>query len=61
MAPPAVPGTSLGAGLERLARDGLAVARLVLVTDGYENRPPRLTPPVRPGGSPIEQKSSPVS
>ncbi len=38
---PAAPGTSLGAALDRLAAEGGAVSRLVLVTDGYENRPPR--------------------
>jgi hypothetical protein len=39
---PETPGTSPGAGVEQLGRDGHAVSRLVLVTDGYENRPPRL-------------------
>jgi hypothetical protein len=36
------PGTSLGSALQALSREGLAVQRLVVVTDGYENRPPRL-------------------
>jgi hypothetical protein len=40
--PPTVPGTSAGAALERLRQHGHDVARLVVVTDGYENRPPRL-------------------
>jgi hypothetical protein len=37
-----VPGTALGAGVERLMAVGLRVERLIIVTDGYENRPPRL-------------------
>jgi hypothetical protein len=40
--PPAV-GTSLGSAVERLAADRRLVSRMVLITDGYENRPPRLT------------------
>jgi hypothetical protein len=36
-------GTSVGSAIEALGRDGWSVSRLVLVTDGYENRPPRLT------------------
>jgi hypothetical protein len=36
------PGTSLGSALQTLSRQGVAVQRLVVVTDGYENRPPRL-------------------
>jgi hypothetical protein len=39
---PAAAGTSVGAAVERLARDRHAVSRLVVVTDGYENRAPRL-------------------
>jgi hypothetical protein len=35
-------GTSVGAAVERLAADRRLVSRLVIVTDGYENRPPRL-------------------
>ena len=42
-APPAA-GTSVGAAVERLAADRRLVSRLVVVTDGYENRPPRLAP-----------------
>jgi hypothetical protein len=42
VAVPEVPGTSLGAALEQLGRERIAVSRLVVVTDGYENRPPRL-------------------
>jgi hypothetical protein len=37
-----VPGTSAGSAVVRLAADGRTVRRLVIVTDGYENRPPRL-------------------
>ena len=40
-APPAA-GTSAGAAVERLAADRRLVSRLVVITDGYENRPPRL-------------------
>jgi hypothetical protein len=39
---PATAGTSVGAAVEALASDRWTVSRLVLVTDGYENRPPRL-------------------
>jgi hypothetical protein len=39
---PAKAGTSAGAAVEQLGRDGHAVSRLLVVTDGYENRPPRL-------------------
>jgi hypothetical protein len=39
---PTAPGTSAGAAVEKLAADRRAVSRLVIVTDGYENRPPRL-------------------
>lgn len=39
--PPAT-GTSVGAAIERLAADRRAMQRLLVVTDGYENRPPRL-------------------
>ena len=39
---PDMPGTSVGAAVERLSSDGRAVSRLVMVTGGYENRPPRL-------------------
>src|SRR5262249_4308925 len=35
-------GTSLGSALERLMRERYAVSRIVAVTDGYENRAPRL-------------------
>ena len=38
----AVPGTSLGSALQALAQERLGVRRLVIVTDGCENRPPRL-------------------
>jgi hypothetical protein len=41
--PPAA-GTSVGAAVERLAADRRRVSRLILITDGYENRPPRLVP-----------------
>jgi hypothetical protein len=41
---PDVPGTSVGAAIERLAADAKPVSRLVIVADGYENRPPRLAP-----------------
>jgi hypothetical protein len=41
---PAVPGTSAGSAVEQLGQDGWSVSRLVIVTDGYENRPPRLAP-----------------
>lgn len=41
---PGTPGTSPGAAVERLGRDRYTVSCLVLVTDGYENRPPRLAP-----------------
>jgi hypothetical protein len=40
----AAPGTSPGAAVERLGQDRYTVSRLVFVTDGYENRPPRLAP-----------------
>jgi hypothetical protein len=36
------PGTSVGAAVERMMADRRTVQRLVIVTDGYENRPPRL-------------------
>jgi hypothetical protein len=42
VATPETPGTSLGAALERLAQHRVGAARLILITDGYENRPPRL-------------------
>jgi hypothetical protein len=35
-------GTSVGAALELLTSARAAVRRLVIVTDGYENRPPRI-------------------
>ncbi len=37
-----IQGTSLGSAVEKLAADGHRVSRLVVVSDGYENRPPRL-------------------
>jgi hypothetical protein len=37
-----VPGTSVGSALERLIADRRAVSRVLIVTDGFENRPPRL-------------------
>jgi hypothetical protein len=40
---PETPGTALGAGVEALLRDNLRVGRVVLITDGRENRAPRLT------------------
>jgi hypothetical protein len=40
-APPGA-GTSAGAAVERLAADRRRVSRFLLITDGYENRPPRL-------------------
>jgi hypothetical protein len=43
--PPAA-GTSVGAAVERLAGDRRLVSRLVIITDGYENRPPRLAPAI---------------
>jgi hypothetical protein len=42
IAKPETPGTSIGAGVEYLAQQRLGVSRLVILTDGYENRPPRL-------------------
>jgi hypothetical protein len=39
---PPVPGTSAGSAVALLAADARTVNRLVIVTDGYENRPPRL-------------------
>jgi hypothetical protein len=39
-------GTSAGAAVERLAADRRLVNRFVLITDGYENRPPRLAPAI---------------
>jgi hypothetical protein len=39
---PQLPGTSAGAGVERLIADVRAVDRIVVVSDGMENRPPRL-------------------
>ncbi|CEF49293.1 unnamed protein product [uncultured bacterium] len=39
---PEAPGTALGTGVEALLRDGRQAVRLVLVTDGQENRAPRL-------------------
>jgi hypothetical protein len=44
---PEAPGTSLGAAVELLGREGIQVGRLLLVTDGYENRPPRLATALR--------------
>jgi hypothetical protein len=43
IAAPESAGTSLGAAVEALLRDGRRVSRLVIVTDGQENRAPRLT------------------
>jgi hypothetical protein len=41
---PGAPGTSLGVALEQMIRDRRPVSRVVVVTDGYENRAPRLAP-----------------
>jgi hypothetical protein len=41
---PGNPGTSLGTALEQMVRDRRPVSRVVVVTDGYENRAPRLAP-----------------
>jgi hypothetical protein len=39
---PETPGTALGAGVEALLRDSRPAVRLVIITDGQENRAPRL-------------------
>ncbi len=39
---PAIVGTSVGAAIAKLTEEARPLTRLVIITDGYENRPPRL-------------------
>jgi hypothetical protein len=53
---PPPPGTSVGAAVERLTADRRLVSRLVIITDGYENRPPRLVPSIERYRSALGQR-----